>query len=67
LRDKIILLGHSADDFTTPTSLAKQFVDGVESPNKAFATIKGGHFAAFMNSSEFLNELSALLARRTSL
>ena len=51
-----------SDDFTTPTSLAKAFVDGVEAPHKAFVTINGGHFAVFMNSSEFLKELSALLA-----
>ena len=51
-----------SDDFTTPTSLAKAFVDNVEAPHKAFVTIKGGHFAVFMNSSEFLKELSALLA-----
>jgi pimeloyl-ACP methyl ester carboxylesterase len=51
-----------SDDFTTPTSLAKAFVDAVEAPRKAFVTIKGGHFAVFMNSSEFLNELGALLA-----
>ena len=51
-----------ADDFTTPTSLARTFVDGVEAPRKAFVTIKGGHFAVFMNSSEFLKELGGLLA-----
>ena len=51
-----------ADDFTTPTSLAKAFVDGVEAPHKGFVTIKGGHFAVFMNQSEFLKELSAVLA-----
>jgi pimeloyl-ACP methyl ester carboxylesterase len=50
-----------SDDFTTPTSLAKAFVDGVEAPHKAFVAIKGGHFAVFMNSSEFLKELSALI------
>ena len=51
-----------ADDFTTPTSLAKAFVDGVDAPRKAFVMIEGGHFAVFMNSSEFLKELSATLA-----
>ena len=51
-----------ADDFTTPTSLAKAFIASVEAPHKAFVTIKGGHFAVFMNSSEFLKELGALLA-----
>jgi pimeloyl-ACP methyl ester carboxylesterase len=50
------------EDFTTPTSLAKDFVDCVEAPRKKFVTIKGGHFAVFMNSSEFIKELSALLA-----
>jgi len=50
-----------SEDFTTPTSLAKEFLDGVEAPAKAFVTIKGGHFAVFMNSSEFLKELSAVL------
>ena len=52
-----------AEDFTTPTSLARTFVDGVEAPRKAFVTIEGGHFAVFMNPSGFLKELSALLAR----
>jgi pimeloyl-ACP methyl ester carboxylesterase len=51
-----------ADDFTTPTSVAKAFVDGVEAPHKAFVAIKGGHFALFMNSSEFLKELSGFVA-----
>jgi pimeloyl-ACP methyl ester carboxylesterase len=54
-----------SDDFTTPTSLAKEFVEGVEAPRKAFVTIKGGHFAVFMNSSDFLKELDAVLAITT--
>lgn len=45
-----------------PPSLAKAFVHGVEAPHKAFAAIKRGHFAVFMNASEFLKELSGLLA-----
>ena len=49
-----------ADDFTTPTSLAKTFVDAADAPRKAFVTIEGGHFAVFMNPSGFLKELSAL-------
>jgi pimeloyl-ACP methyl ester carboxylesterase len=52
-----------SEDFTTPTSLAKAFVDGVEAPQKAFVVIKGGHFSVFMNSTDFLKEFSALLAR----
>jgi pimeloyl-ACP methyl ester carboxylesterase len=50
-----------SEDFTTPTSLAKEFLDGVQAPRKAFVTVKGGHFAVFMNSSDFLQELSTLL------
>jgi pimeloyl-ACP methyl ester carboxylesterase len=50
-----------AEDFTTPTSLAKAFVDGVDAPRKAFRTIEGGHFAVFMKPMEFLRELTALL------
>jgi pimeloyl-ACP methyl ester carboxylesterase len=50
-----------SEDFTTPISLAKEFVDGVRAPDKAFVTIPGGHFAVFMNSSEFLKELGAVL------
>lgn len=49
------------EDFTTPTSVAKAFVEGVVAPRKKFVTIKGGHFAIFMNSSEFLREMRALL------
>jgi pimeloyl-ACP methyl ester carboxylesterase len=51
-----------AEDFTTPTRLAQAFVDGVEAPRKAFVSIEGGHFAVFMNSSGFLEELGTLLA-----
>jgi pimeloyl-ACP methyl ester carboxylesterase len=47
-----------ADDFTTPTSLAKSFVDSIRAPRKAFVAIEGGgHFAVFMRSSAFLLEL----------
>lgn len=47
-----------ADDFTTPTSLARSFVDSIHAPRKAFVAIDGGgHFAVFMRSSAFLREL----------
>jgi len=47
-----------ADDFTTPTALARSFVDSIRAPRKAFVTIAGGgHFAVFMRSSAFLREL----------
>jgi pimeloyl-ACP methyl ester carboxylesterase len=58
-----------AEDFTTPTSLAKNFVNSIRAPRKAFVQIRGGgHFAVYMKSDEFLNELVARvrpLARET--
>ena len=47
-----------AEDFTTPTSLARSFVGSIRAPAKAFVAIEGGgHFAVFMKSSAFLDEL----------
>ena len=47
-----------AEDFTTPTSLARAFVDSIRAPAKAFVPIEGGgHFAVFMKSSAFLDQL----------
>jgi pimeloyl-ACP methyl ester carboxylesterase len=51
-----------AEDFTTPTGLARAFVGSVEAPRKAFVTIRGGHFAVFANSTEFLKELNGVLS-----
>jgi pimeloyl-ACP methyl ester carboxylesterase len=49
---------HGAEDFTTPTSLARSFVDSIRAPAKAFVPIEGGgHFAVFMKSSAFLDQL----------
>lgn len=48
-----------AEDFTTPTSLARSFVNSIRAPRKAFVPIEGGHFVVFMRSSAFLNELVA--------
>ena len=49
-----------AEDFTTPTRLAEAFVDSIHAPRKAFVPIEGGgHFAVFMKSDEFLEELVA--------
>jgi pimeloyl-ACP methyl ester carboxylesterase len=45
------------DDFTTPTALARQYVDKMKAPRKEFVPIHGGHFAMFMHSDEFLQEL----------
>jgi pimeloyl-ACP methyl ester carboxylesterase len=47
-----------AEDFTTPTPLARALVDSIRAPAKAFVTIEGGgHFAVFMKSNEFLQVL----------
>jgi len=47
-----------AEDFTTPTSLAREFVKSIRTPRKAFVTINGGgHFAVFMKSDTFLQQL----------
>ena len=47
-----------AEDFTTPTSLARSYLDSIKSPGKEFVTINGGgHFAVFMHSDQFLQEL----------
>ena len=49
-----------AEDYTTPTRLARTFVDSLHAPRKAFATIEGaGHFAVFTKQDDFLKELRA--------
>ena len=49
-----------AEDYTTPTSLARTYVDALRAPRKAFATIEGGgHFAVFTKQDDFLKELRA--------
>ena len=49
-----------AEDFTTPTSLARALVDAIRAPAKAFVPIEGGgHFAVFMKPDVFLKELVA--------
>ena len=45
-------------DFTTPTSLGRNYLDSIKAPRKEFVTIHGGeHFAVFMHSDQFLREL----------
>lgn len=47
-----------AEDFTTPTTLAQDYLKSIQAPHKEFVPIPGaGHFAVFMHSDEFLNEL----------
>lgn len=49
-----------AEDYTTPVSLAKSYLDSLRAPHKGFATIKGaGHFAVFTKQDEFLKDLKA--------
>jgi pimeloyl-ACP methyl ester carboxylesterase len=53
-----IFVIQGAEDFTTPTSLARELVNSIRAPAKAFVPIDGGgHFAVFMKSDAFLNEL----------
>ncbi len=48
------------EDFTTSTALARQYLESVKAPRKEFVLIKGGgHFAVFMRSDQFLQELVA--------
>ena len=55
-----ILVIQGAEDFTTPSSLARRFVSSIRAPGKAFVPIEGGgHFAVFTKSDAFLNELVA--------
>lgn len=47
-----------AEDYTTPVSLARSYVDALHAPRKAFTAIAGaGHFAVFTKQDEFLKEL----------
>jgi pimeloyl-ACP methyl ester carboxylesterase len=46
------------EDFTTSTALARQYLESIKAPHKQFVAIKGGgHFAVFMRSDQFLEEL----------
>jgi pimeloyl-ACP methyl ester carboxylesterase len=48
------------EDFTTSTALARQYLESIKALHKQFVAIKGGgHFAVFMRSDQFLEELVA--------
>ena len=49
------------EDFTTPTELARRYLSSIKAPRKEFVALKGGHFAVFMNSSQFLEVLIKLV------
>jgi pimeloyl-ACP methyl ester carboxylesterase len=53
-----VVVIQGAEDFTTPTSLAKAYVDSLHAPRKAYIIIEGaGHFAVFTKQDAFLAEL----------
>lgn len=54
-----IFVFQGAEDFTTPTELARAYVASIRAPAKAFVTLDGGHFVVFMQSRQFLAELVA--------
>jgi pimeloyl-ACP methyl ester carboxylesterase len=45
------------EDSTTPTTLARQYVEAMKVPGKEFVPVHGGHFAMFMHCDEILQEL----------
>jgi pimeloyl-ACP methyl ester carboxylesterase len=47
------------EDFTSPTALARQYLGAIKAPHKEFVPIDGGHFAVFIHSDQFLEELVA--------
>jgi len=56
-----------AEDFTTPTALARNYLESIKAPRKEFVTINGaGHFAVFMHSDQFLQELIKLVGALTA-
>ena len=57
-----IFFFEGTEDFTTPTELARQYLQAIQAPRKEFVPISGGHFAVFMNSDQFLRELIAHVA-----
>jgi pimeloyl-ACP methyl ester carboxylesterase len=63
-----IFVIQGAEDFTTPTSLARSFLNSLTAPHKEFVTIEGGgHYAAFMKADVFLKELEARVLQLTPL
>ena len=53
-----IFFFQGAEDFTTPIALAHDYLEAIQAPRKEFVPIAGaGHFAVFMHSDRFLEEL----------
>ena len=57
-----IFFFEGTEDFTTPTELARKYLQTIQAPRKEFVPIYGGHFAVFMNPDQFLRELVAHVA-----
>lgn len=57
-----IFFFEGTEDFTTPTELARKYLEAIQAPRKEFVPIPGGHFAMFMNPDQFLRELVAQVA-----
>jgi pimeloyl-ACP methyl ester carboxylesterase len=56
--DLPVFVIQGAQDCSTPTELAKSWLDSISAPSKHWATIPGeGHFAVFIKSDEFLTHL----------
>ena len=60
-----IFFFEGTEDFTTPTELARQYLQAIKAPRKEFVPIPGGHFAVFMNSDQFLQQLVTHVAPLT--
>ena len=55
-----------AEDFTTPTTLARNYLAAIQAPRKEFVTISGGgHFAVFTRCEQFLREMVRLVGPLT--
>lgn len=53
-----IFVIQGAEDFTTPTTLAREYLKSIQAPRKEFVTLAGaGHFAVFMHSGQFMEVL----------
>ncbi len=53
-----VFVFQGAHDCSSPTELARSYLNSISAPHKAFVAIPGaGHFAVFMQSDEFLKEL----------
>ena len=53
-----IFVFQGEEDFTTSTELAQHYLESIKAPRKEFVSVKGGgHFAVFMHSDQFLQQL----------